>query len=487
MIALSCTAKTIEENIENIEANRQYIDLAELRVDFLSEDEIEKAGAFPELAGIPVILTYRKPEDGGAAVPIDEEARFAILHRLFSGGYAYVDIEDDADPALVRPLTAAAENAGTEIIRSFHDFDAVPGNLYDRLTAAADGGRFIPKAAVMPKSSADLFKIIETARRLTDTAEGQEAAARGFILLGMGAYGFPTRILAGAMGSMLTFCSPPGTSAAPGHISPSELADYGYIGISRKSRVYGIVGNPAMHSKSPVIHNAWYAAAGIDAVYLPFETADPELIIEKAELLNLGGLSVTIPHKQRIIEVAGIVDESVSAIGASNTMVNRGERGWEAFNTDWLGFLEPLKDYALKGRDALVVGAGGAARAVVYALVKEGMNVQIINRTAAKAEALAADFGCSGGGLDSARSTEPPFLVVQTTSVGMSPDIDGDPLPDFDFSGVDIVYDLIYTPEKTVFLQRAGEAGCRILNGYRMLKAQAAEQFRLFTGCKANF
>jgi 3-dehydroquinate dehydratase/shikimate dehydrogenase len=487
MICLSCTGSTIEENLRNIEQYRKYLEIVELRVDFLDAEESARLSGFPKLAGLPVILTYRKPEDGGVAAEIDEKRRLEILVRGLSGGYSYIDIEDDADSEYTLSLITEAEKAGTKIIRSFHDFEGVPDNLYTRMISASGDGRYIPKAAVMPEDSADFFKIINTSRMLTDSAEGQSAAGGGFILLGMGVYGFPTRVLARAMGSMLTFTSPAGSSAAPGHISPEELTAYGYNNISRRSRVFGIIGKPVMHSKSPRIHNGGYRKLGIDAVYLPFETSEPELFIEHAELLNLGGLSVTHPHKQRVIPLAGLVDQSVKAIGASNTLINRGEEGWEAYNTDYIGFLEPLKELQLEGKDALVIGAGGAARAVVYALLKRGMRVVILNRTAAKAEKLSADFGCFWAGLESYSATEKPYLVVQTTSVGMSPDIEGDPIPDFNFSGTEVVYDLIYTPEKTTFLQRADDAGCRIINGYKMLEAQAAEQFLLFTGCKANF
>jgi len=488
VIALSCTGKTIDENIRNIEHYRKYLGIVELRVDFLDLAERSRIEDFPSKAGLPAILTYRKPEDGGVAPEIDEALRFDILKIGLRGGYSYLDIEDDALPEYVDGLCMEAEKNGTKVIKSFHDFGGVPENLYDRMEAAAQSGRFIPKAAVMPKGTADMLKIIEVSRRLTDEAAGRAAAADGFILLGMGIYGFPTRILAKALGSMLTFTSPAGASAAPGHVTPLDLADYGYELISRKSRIYGIIGNPVMHSRSPHLHNSGYRKQGIDAVYLPFETSDPKLILENADMLNLGGLSVTIPHKQSVISLADSIDESAEEIGACNTLVNRGgDEGWAAFNTDWLGFLKPLEGEPLEGKAALVIGAGGAARAVVYALVKRGMKVTIINRTAAKAEKLAADFGCRGGGIDSALCAVNPSLVVQTTSVGMNPEPDADPLPGFEFSGSEIVYDLIYTPEKTLFLSRAETAGCRIINGYPMLVSQAEEQFLLFTGCKASF
>lgn len=243
-----------------------------------------------------------------------------------------------------------------------------------------------------------------------------------------------------------------------------------------------------MHSNSPQLHNTWFKQNKMNAVYLPFETDDPALFLKKAPSMGVFGLSVTIPHKQKVIELAGRVDESVHAVGACNTLVLDAERQeWIGYNTDWKGFLKPVAALDLTGRSALVIGAGGAARAVVYALINRGANVTIVNRTLSRAQRLAGEFGCGYAPLEEAGilfkdSPEEPFLVVQTTSVGMSPDTEADPAPDLSFSGSEIVYDIIYTPEQTVFLRRAARAGCRTINGAAMLEAQAAEQFLLFTG-----
>jgi shikimate dehydrogenase len=204
--------------------------------------------------------------------------------------------------------------------------------------------------------------------------------------------------------------------------------------------------------------------------------------------MGVFGLSVTIPHKQTVIELAGSVDESVKAAGACNTLVlDEESQRWAGYNTDWKGFLKPIADLSLEGRSALVIGAGGAARAVVYALITRGMNITIVNRTLSRAEKLAREFGCACASIEEAgrlfnKNPEGPLLVVQTTSAGMNPDAEADPAPGLQFTGREIVYDIIYTPEETVFLKRATEAGCRTINGSTMLKAQAAEQFLLFTG-----
>ncbi len=511
MICLSCPGSTIEADLELIKNNLDYIDMAEIRADFLLPDQMPLLRDFPEQAGLPCILTYRWPKDGGReneAVgaaggpeglnPSAIESRCRIIHEALSGGWAFIDLEEDADAECELQLVKSAEAAGTRVIISFHDFTGVPDNLAQRMIDNSRGDRFIPKAAVMPQSSNDLLKLVDVYKRLEEvkhTSQGYSCTngplLSDYILVGMGPIGFPSRIMAGAWGSMLTFCSAGSVSAAPGHIRPRDLVEiYNYRHLNAGTKVFGIIGRPVMHTKSPEIHNAAIRKHGIDAVYLPFETPDPEMLLENAGKLNLHGLSVTIPYKQRVISAADSVDESVDAIGACNTLVF--QNGWRGSNTDWLGFLAPLEKILsgktpVKGCSALVIGAGGAARAVVYALASRGADVTVANRTVEKAEALAADFGCRGTGLDALteerRAERSPYrIVVQTTSAGMEPDIDGNPVPGFDFRGVEIAYDLIYAPEKTVFLKQAEAAGCIVMNGFPMLKAQADEQFRLFTG-----
>ncbi len=526
MICLSCTGSTNNTNLDTIIRNRDFIDIIEIRADFLESEELAGLGDFPVKAGLPCILTYRKPEDGGnnrgaltSGGKIDVDGRCQIFaDAIAGGGWKYVDLEDDALSRSEIELVRAVEYEGGRVIKSFHDFNGVPDGIAERMLANSYGDRFIPKAAVMPIDSEGLIKILEAHLRLAEIKKSSNGFScingpflTDYILVGMGAIGVPSRIMAGAWGSMLTYASDGDIKAAPGHLSPAELAlNYNYKDLRPETSVFGIIGNPVMHSKSPAIHNAAFKAEDLDAVYLPFETTKPEVLIENAAELNLYGLSVTVPHKQAVIKSAYWLDDSVSAIGACNTLVRRtapagSEQGsaaltsrepasskadglWHGYNTDWLGFLAPIDRLLDEGRiktpldggRALVIGAGGAARAVVYSLVRRGMDVTIVNRTVEKAVKLAEQFGCRGAGLDQAGSGY--SIVVQTTSAGMAPDFEGNPLPDFDFTGVELAYDIIYVPEKTMFLKKAEQAGCAIMNGIGMLEAQAAEQFRLFTG-----
>jgi 3-dehydroquinate dehydratase/shikimate dehydrogenase len=239
--------------------------------------------------------------------------------------------------------------------------------------------------------------------------------------------------------------------------------------------VYGVIGNPVAHSRSPHIHNAGLAALGLDAVYLPFLVDDVREFLRVADLLGVSGVSVTVPHKLAVIPHLARQDPSVARIGACNTLV-RAEGGWHGTNTDWPGFLAPLdRRFGSGGGSrirATVIGAGGTSRAVVYGLRETGAEVLILNRTLAGASGIAQEFGCRAGG----------DLVVQTTSCGMEPAVDCDPLPEYRFRGTELVYELVYRPAVTPFLGRAMAAGCRWIGGMEMLLEQAYEQFRLFTG-----
>lgn len=428
--------------------------------------------------GLPVILTVRRKQEGGHFAG-DERDRIALLKKLAPAGFSWLDLEHDLDAPDLDKLFVSG---GGRIIRSLHDHDGVPQDLVDLVNRLARGPTEIPKAAVTPKSSADFLRLLQA----FDSLEGTEK-----VLLGMGDFGFATRVLAPRLGSLFCYSSPPSGAAAPGHTDPATLDElYRYRRISASTQVFGVIGNPVMHSLSPRIHNAGFAELGLDAVYLPFLVDDLGPFLKAAEILSVRGLSVTVPHKESIIRALHTQDPLVSTIGACNT-VSRGAHGeWIGTNTDADGFLAPLRA-ALGGSaitrnlGATVIGAGGAARSVVSALSSGGARVLILNRTREKAATLAAAFGARAAGLDAqgaALMEGHRDLIVQTTSAGMSPRTAEDPFPECTFTGREIVYELIYAPPTTAFLSRAFQAGCRVIRGKQMLLAQALAQFKIFTG-----
>jgi len=494
------------------------VDLAELRADFLRPSELAHLARFPALVDLPVILTLRRPEDGGQWRGAEADRRRLLRAALGPGGrpYAFLDLEHDLADA---ELEGAARARGCRLIRSYHNFRGVPPGLAARMRrmARAAGARGdLPKAAVRVRGSRDQRRLAEAFREL----EGVEK-----ILLGMGEYGSFSSILAGKLGSWLTYSWPGRRPASPGFAPPSEaqlnprtlLELYRFRRIGPDTAVYGVVGHPIAHSRSPHLHNPGFAALGLDAVYVPFLADRLPAFLRAAEALGVRGLSVTVPFKQQALRLAlraglqaakggaqpggaglhpggespllSAAGAEALAVGAANTLIAEGAGGrrWRAANTDVAGFLAPLEREApavlQPGTEATVLGAGGAARAVVHALTRQGLNVLVLNRTPARARALAHRFGCAWGGLDTqgaARLPDYSALIVQTTTVGL--DGAGDPLPGYRFRGEEIVYDLVYGPEPTPFLLRARAAGCRTIAGEEMLRAQASEQFRLYTG-----
>ena len=453
-------------------ANAARIDLVELRADFLDDGELARLSRFPDMVGMPAILTIRRTVEGGR-FPQDERSRRRLIGAA-AGAYRYVDLESDVDRSFDELVPA-----GTRVIRSLHDTTGVPDRIERVMRDLPRTGREIAKAAVTPRTGGEMVDLFECARRLG--APSPDTPER--ILLGMGRFGLPTRILAAHLGNFLTFCSRAGRSAAPGHLDPETMVElYRFPSIHAGTRVLGVVGTPLSHSRSPQIHNPALAASGTDAVYVPIELDDLSELERLARLLPLDGCSVTIPHKGAAAAMSDAAP-MVRRVGACNTLV-RTRTGWRGENTDVHGFLAPLRERSIVPRRATVIGAGGAARAVAFALRSLGTEVLILNRTEQRAQSLARDCGGTAGALDAAglaRVSGHSELIVQTTSVGL-PDNPGDPLAAYSFRGHELVYDLVYGDGLTPMLERAREAGCAVIDGGRMLAEQAYEQFRLFTG-----
>ena len=478
LLCLELTGKKIRENIQQVEKYRSSVDLVELRADCLAGEELFQIHKFPLMVSLPVILSIRREETGGSFNASEEERR-KLFELGLTGNYAFVDFEAGFQ---VPSLKEKALNSGIKIIRSFHNLSGV-----ERSALLSSE---IPKFEVRSSSTADFLRFIEAVLSLKE----EPSCSGRRIFVARGDYGFPSVVLAEKLGSFITYCSAEGRESAHGHSDPETLQEiYRFKNIKRETSLFGIIGNPVMHTRSPRIHNPAFKHLGIDAVYIPFQTDTLPEFMKLMDIMDIRGFSVTIPHKERIIEFLDSQSEAVSATGSCNTVVRRGKK-LHGENYDVEGFLDPLKkrlgSERLKGMKATVIGAGGAARSVVFALVSSGVEVCIINRTKEKAEKLAKEFRCKYEGLDESGLDLARIynnLVVQTTSVGMYPNVDGDPLPEYEFKRDQIVYDLIYIPEETNFLKRAKEAGCTVIGGGEMLLQQAYRQFSLFTGKQYPF
>lgn len=261
-------------------------------------------------------------------------------------------------------------------------------------------------------------------------------------------------------------------------------------GISGKTRVVGVWGHPVGHSRSPAMHNAALAALGLDWAYLPFDVAPDDVVAATAGIRALGlvGVNITVPLKERVLPFLDVVSEAALWIGSVNTIHNRDGKLY-GDSTDGPGFLRSLEEAGqpAQGRKVLLLGAGGSARAIGFALAAAGSHCKIVNRTEARARSLTTDINARFPGLASMAGWGAEAgefdLLVNTTSVGMSPQEGVTPaLPPQPFAGHPFVYDLIYAPPQTRLLAAAERAGCETMNGVPMLVHQGALSLALWTG-----
>lgn len=472
MICLTLSGPTIEDNLKEFRDNRSYIDICELRLDLLSPEEQKKASLFPSLVDLPVILTCRRTQDGGKCNMTERNRRSLMIATLNGGEFAYVDIEDDVKK---NDVEETARAKGVRIIRSYHDFEKVPEDIFSHLMALSRRGD-IAKIAVTPHSISDVMTLFRINDELKDIEK---------IVIGMGDWGVCTRVLYRKMGSILTFGSSVSKEGiAPGMISVRDLKElYRSDRVNDRTGIYGIVGNPVMHSLSPQIQNPGFAAINYNAIYCPFPADSIRSFMMLAEMLRMRGFSVTVPYKVDVLKYLGNITREVKQIGSCNTVI-RVPNMWKGTNTDYYGFLAPIEGDIESGRikSALVIGAGGAADAIVWALAGRGVRVTVLNRTLDRARRLAAKFNAQYDSLDNYKKYEGSAdLVVQATKVGLNSTKDN-PVPDFNFTGSEIAYDIVYKPHKTAFLKAAEEKGCTLHYGIEMLLSQGKLQFESFTG-----
>lgn len=246
-----------------------------------------------------------------------------------------------------------------------------------------------------------------------------------------------------------------------------------------QSELFAVIGHPAAHSLSPRMMNAAFKNFQIAAVYVALDVDDLETDLETLAAAGFRGLSVTSPHKETALRIAVETDETARIIGAVNTLRFRGD-GWEGRNTDWIGAVEALKrETDLAYRNALVLGAGGAARAVAYGLKREGATVTVTNRSRERGENLAGALGCGFVPLETLREPSPRSgyeIIVQCTSAGLTGQETILPVSDALLEPGVVVMDIVYRPLWTPLLQAAARKGCRVVNGLEMLVHQGIAQ-----------
>ncbi|GAB4111558.1 MAG: shikimate dehydrogenase [Acidobacteriota bacterium] len=439
------------------------VSMIEVRLDWLRQPALPR---LPEVRPAELLATVRPPRQGGRWAGTEAE-RLELLRKAAAEGYQWLDIEDDVGPFPVPP--------GTKVVHSFHDFAGMPDLDSVRLRLEAH--------------PADCYKIavqVDTTRQLVELLRWRERLGDApFLVLGMGEMGRPSRLLGGFLGNPWTYVAEDGERpAAPGQFTLREAVEiYRLDAWTSVPELYGVLGNPVAHSRSPHLHNALFRHYGLEKLYVPLAVDDLQAWFDYvgSTRLPFRGFSVTIPHK---LEVGRFAVEHETAATSVNTLSWNGS-GWTAANTDIEGFLRPLQVRcpAPSGKTAVVLGNGGVAESVIPALQSLGMEVQVVGRDPIRVAAVAARHGCAWSTFQDFAGEA--YLCVNTTPVGQHPRVEESPLGRSQMR-FQLVYDLVYNPPRTRLLAMAEELGIPVISGVEMFIEQAAGQFRRWTGIEPD-
>lgn len=454
----------------------QGAQLVELRVDYVG-----RAVNLKRLLGDrpgPVVITARRREDGGRWMRSEQE-RLALLRTAIVEGVEYVDIESDVAAQIPRYGT-------TKRIISFHDFEETPENLEELHAAMAEEDADIVKIATMANSFSDNLRMIDLVKKAKVPTIG----------ICMGEMGLITRIMSDRLGSPFTYATfNKEKEMAPGLLEWRELQElYRYKTINPETGWFGVVGDPIAHSYSPLIHNHAFGDQDVNARYVPIRVPRRDLddFISHAKEMGFLGLSVTIPNKEEALRLCTQAESSANGIGAVNTLILQ-DNDVLGYNTDYRAAMDCIEEAmnldrgqerSLAGTAAMVLGAGGVSRAIVYGLKHRGCSVYIASRTTERSQTLASEFGCRAVEWDQRHEIK-ANLLVNGTPVGMHPNVDVSPYNESAINELMTVFDTIYNPENTMLIKHAIKRKARIITGVDMFVRQAAYQFKLFTGKEA--
>jgi 3-dehydroquinate dehydratase/shikimate dehydrogenase len=472
MIIVSVTGPTMQDASRQIRESRRWADIFELRLDLIRGLEL-----VPLLRSTakPRIATARPIWEGGEYAG-DEESRLAILDDCVSRGVEFVDLELKAGREVVERMRKKSRTV--RLIVSHHE-SGVPRPAAEAFRMFAGCGGDIVKWAYPAQDSPDLrfaYDFLRLARRSSQKA----------IAVATGEAGEASRVLHRVFGGWGTYAAAEtGPGAAPGQLPASSMVKtYRVNALNSRTRVFGLLGNPVAQSNGIFLHNASFRRQRANAVYVRFLTSDLERFMKDVLPLT-GGCSVTIPFKEKVASLVRGRDREVRATGAANTLYRRGN-SLRAANGDAAAALDALEGKGrVKGKVMLIIGAGGAARAIAYEALQRRAQVFVANRTEERAAALAREFGIQAIPFSGIGEVHYDILV-NATPVGMFPGVDETPVPRLAHRPGTLVFDAVSNPRMTRLLKEAKEAGARVVSGEEMFVRQAARQQELFLGTKGN-
>jgi 3-dehydroquinate dehydratase / shikimate dehydrogenase len=446
----------------------------ELRLDWLKNDEERhKLLNWLKARGkknVQFIATCRR-RIGGGELAGDAGAELFWLMKAREAGCPWCDVEIET----LRELpgkSVRGYSVPDKVLLSYHDFRKTP-RLPRKIGLPVRAGVDAMKVAGMAQTISDSVKLLQAVRK-----------SRQVVVVPMGEVGLPARILALREGSPLAY-APVAAATAPGQVNLRDMKQlYRAHRISRKTRVFGVVGNPIGHSLSPLMHNTGYVAAGADAVFLPFLVGRLGEFLKALPEFGVNGFSVTLPHKSAIFRYLDDCDPLAEEIGAVNTVTVMKNAALHGSNTDYIGVLRALeKKLELRRSRVIIFGAGGSARAAAFAIAKAGGEVLVCARRKSAAKELARAVGGRVIERSMVRKTKVD-AILNATPVGMYPHSEVSPLSASELN-CSLVMDLIYRPLQTKLLRTAATRGIETVSGVEMFVAQGVAQWELWMGRRA--
>ena len=465
-VAAASTARELGQQVRSALRQTKTI---ELRLDWLRSDS-ERARFFRWLPknnsrDATFVATCRRREGGGKFAG-DAQQELYWLMQAREAGCQWCDLEMETYRELPEGFVREYP-LPKRILLSIHDFDRT-AKLRGTIRVARHGLVDAAKIAAKARTISDTVRLLRLARR-----------SKSFVAVPMGEMGLPGRILALREGSALAY-APVAGATAPGQVSLDEMKHlYRAHALTRKTRVYGVIGDPVAHSLSPLLHNTGFVAGKVDAVYLPFLVHQLRDFLEAVPEFGVRGFSVTLPHKQTLLKHLKECEPLAAEIGAVNTVVVRRDGSLYGCNTDYVGVLRALeKKLRIKGSRVLIFGAGGSARAAAFALARAGAAVGICARREKAAKQLARAVG---GEVVPRRALRTEYFdaLLNSTPVGMHPHDGISPLAPGELN-CRMVMDLIYRPQKTQLLKIAAKKGIATVSGVEMFLAQGIAQWEIW-------
>ncbi len=474
-ICAVAAAETAQDLRTCVQLARTEVRTVELRLDWLKTDGqrrkfLKWLKVWSGSSGTTLIATCRRRAGGGEFTgTIDEQLYW--LREARKAGCRWCDLEVETMRRLPRESVKGL-SLPEMVLLSVHNFRETP-KLREKMNVPAGSGVDAIKFAAMANSIGDSVRLLKLAKR-----------SRGLVPVSMGEIGLPARVLALRAGSPLTF-APVATATAPGQVSLESLKYlYRAHRLTKKTAVYGVIGNPISHSLSPLMHNTGYATAGKNAVFVPFLVKSLADFLSAISEFGVKGFSVTLPHKESVFRKLDACEPLAEKIGAVNTVTVRRDGSLYGSNTDYLGVLRAIeKQTELGGRSVLILGAGGAARAAAFAAASGGAIVFISSRRESAARSLAK--AVNGEAVKRTDLHRRNFdVIVNATPLGMYPDEEISPLAASELN-CSIVFDLIYRPLRTKLLDLATAMGLQTISGVEMFLAQGIAQWEWWMKDKA--